>query len=191
MRAFELTEKMKWSSPNLAALKPSDQVLIFYIANQGMKQAIIDWDYGKIEEYIIGMIEIDFEKNYTQVGRVFAQKGFGPLLYYSIMAQYGWLAPHRKSVSDQAKQIWKYFWNNKEVERKGIITNHSEEYMSRAYRIDNKTKNKTIQNLNRLLRNGAEFIGGFSDNPNDQQEKTQQIWDAANDIATQKMKELY
>ena len=47
------------------------------------------------------------------IGFSAAEKGWGPLLYDIAMTNEILLTPDRKTVSDSAKNIWKYYYNNR------------------------------------------------------------------------------
>ena len=166
MRAYELEEAMIWSKPGMAAVIPVPEIdtIVLFNASDDMKMAIENHDYDMMEANIFGSIKLyplkPGGKDYG-VGEVGAEKGYGPLLYYLAMAKYGWLAPHYNGVSIHAKKVWKNFWDNKHIKRKGILNDHPEEYLSRAYALDNTTQNKALQTLRHLLEMGDVFINRF------------------------------
>lgn len=191
MRAFEIYEDMKWSAPDMAVLMPGDQDIILFKANEEMRSALEKRDYGEMEKNIIGSISLNVsDKTGANVQSVVAEKGYGPLLYYIAMAKYGWLAPHHQDVSNEGKKIWRHFWDNPSMRRKEATNSHHEEYMSRAYALDNITNNRTQNKLRDLLEISKLFIKQFGDREN-QEEKMGHIDDAADDLRSDKLRGIY
>lgn len=201
MRAYELTndmidEAMIWSSPSLAALMLEEGVgdaglpgaIILFKATDDLETALKNNNYSNVERDIVGSIKFGVFKNYTRVQMVSAEKGYGPLLYYLVMAKHGWLAPHHRDVSDQAKKVWRNFWDNPNMKREPIKNFHYEEYMSRSYALDNITNNKARNSLRHLLEMGDMFIKRIADNRKDREIRINQIDDAADDLMTAKMR---
>lgn len=196
MRATEILpvqEAMIWNSPALAAFFPKEGAIILYYETDELKTAIEEYDYATMQKEIVGSInvmELGKANNttYNHVARVWAEKGFGPLLYYTAMAKYGWLSPSRTrgAVSGQAKKIWKKFSQMSNMKSMDVKAEHDDDYLRKAYMLDNTTKNKAGQALNGLLYKHRRFMGEVSN----QQEAEGLIWEMADKIAGSKMAEI-
>lgn len=190
---FPVQEAMIWNTPTLAAFLPKEGSIILYYETDELKTAIEEYDYTSIQKEIVGsinVIELGKANNitYNHVARVWAEKGFGPLLYYTAMAKYGWLSPSRTrgSISEQAKKVWKKFSQMSNMKSMDVKAEHDDDYLRKAYMLDNITKNKAGQALNGLLYKHRQFMKEVSD----QREAEELIWEMADKIAGTKMTEL-
>lgn len=192
MRYSEVSEAMVWSTPELAAMLPDDHTIILYSANAETREAMNNWEYEKLREAINGIINIqEVTRDYNHVTRVVAKKGFGPLLYYMAMAKWGWLAPYfrEEEVTLPAKAVWKKFSEHatiKKIDTANPI--HKEDYLNKAYMIDNTTKNKTLNILNNALQMGETFLESASI---DKAEAFNLIWEIADAVGREGMQSVY
>lgn len=80
------------------------------------KYEVFLWD-GK--DSIIGRVGVDDDTMYGpclgayHVSHSQAAEGFGPLLYDVAIEFTGGLVPDRTQVSDEAKRVWAYYYNNR------------------------------------------------------------------------------
>lgn len=74
----------------------------------------LSWSFAqeRLYDYIVGGMEYTNRGTYLRVETVFAEKGFGPLLYLALSAisSTGWISPG-SSVKPSARKVWKRFFD--------------------------------------------------------------------------------
>lgn len=157
--------------------------LVRYDNPTGIKEtALVLCDFK--DDKILGFSEIGrFPDEPIEMTRSAAEKGYGPMMYdFILMAMYpGGILPDRDSISDQALNIWKYYFKNREDVKKvklkkgdpGYVTNYSLPHQDE--RTQSSVSNLNVMNTmyflppseeyNRLLKNGEEFILKYKKKP--------------------------
>ena len=139
---LELDEAMIWNEPNLACFIPPEgrrNSIVLYKANEAMEKALVESEHQQIEANIVGAVELKSRFDgpndsieTTAIEAVGAEKGYGPLLYYTAMMMHGWLAPDPETVSNAAIAVWDKFYDMG-IPREYIDDRYDEE-TSYAYR---------------------------------------------------------
>lgn len=87
----------------------------------------------------VGVIILDEKDSGYEVGGVFADKGYGPLMYRVAMSRVypSYVFPDRVEVSEQASSVWKKFYQNPSIEHIPIKDNefHRDEHLNQMYRM--------------------------------------------------------
>ena len=182
----QVEEDMQWGHPALAIYTPTDDSYILYKTDEKMKKELEEFNIQ--EDSILGMIEMgwDEKNNVADIARVFAQKGYGPLLYYIANTEEKFISPHPRDVSEPAKNIWKSFFNSNS-KRVPIKNWHKEEYMQFKYRANANFLVKARSVLSNGKQAHQMFMKQFP-HPNEQENT---IWEEATSLAGEKMKEVY
>jgi hypothetical protein len=146
--------------------QPTPTLFVLVQNSPSLRQSFRDSDYDAAKESIVGVLTMRDNEIYQtwEVDRVWAQHGFGPLLYYVAMTYAGGvgLMPNRISgyVSPEAKNVWSQFLNgagSDKVVATPIVPNnsahHPEPHLMHKYVLKKK------MNLSTLLRAGQRIIG--------------------------------
>lgn len=181
---MKLSEEMKWGHPQLAILEPVSGTIVAYKANEKTRKEL--QEYILSDDAIIGIIEFSYHGPVARINRVFAVKGFGPILYFMTNTNAKYIAPDKHDVSADAKKIWKRFFTDG-TKKKPFDSDHPEEYLNYAYRLDAIKINqaKAILNNGKLVSNMFVTEFEFPD------EIESHIWETADMIAMRKMREIY
>lgn len=122
------TESLRLLGPEAKSLKPKD------IKDQAEKM---------LQDILIGQIYVNKTDSVTEdgdniwrVSESAAEKGYGPLLYESIMYLLGedWFGPDARSSSDPAQRVWNKFLERPDIQRLKI-TDHDTAPSSHVYRL--------------------------------------------------------
>jgi hypothetical protein len=105
-------------------------------------------DYLDMHPFFKGIVDLRYNETYSswEVDRIYAQKGYGPLLYLLAMQEFGneGLMPSRvrSQVSPAAKKVWKEFYSgqgrNHVTFEDTESSSHDEDYLNKKYFIRKK-----------------------------------------------------
>jgi hypothetical protein len=180
-----IQEEMEWGHPQLAIFQPAEEIIIIYKANEQTREAMLDYDVPA--DAILGIIELTGPANIKRIDRVFATKGFGPILYFMANAVSRYIAPNKHDVSDHAKRIWKRLFTDGTKKVSFTSNRHPEEYLNYAYRLDSAKINRARS----ILRAGKQVNELFMNEFESPNEMKTLLWESADRLAAQKMREIY
>ena len=170
----------------------ADNFIILYDA-KGIDANMYDFTYTdpdehNIEKYIVGVVRMGFREGHLTVEEIWAEKGYGPVLYRLAIEQSGriGITPSRLrgEVSDSASRVWKEFYDGKGfvyVRHEPLDKKvHDVEWLDSAYYLDGERVNK------------AEGVGThekiFEDDPYDELETN--LIETADALLREKMEEI-
>jgi GNAT superfamily N-acetyltransferase len=132
----------------------ADNFIILYDA-KGLDANMYDFTYTdpdehNIEKYIVGVVRMGFREGHLTVEEIWAEKGYGPVLYRLAIEQSGriGITPSRLrgEVSDSASRVWKEFYDGKGfvyVRHEPLDKKvHDVEWLDSAYYSDGERVNK-------------------------------------------------
>lgn len=105
-----------------------------------------------------------------RINKVAAEKGFGPLLYESVMHEIyeDWLAPDAVAISFYAKNIWRNYYERTDIEKElvpaGIVKHFPEDiFLHYYYRLKSRKNTSSLKklynkHLNKKIKNAQEFF---------------------------------
>lgn len=180
-------EDMK-SSDDLALFSYENSLFVLY-KTEGIESKLKDYDIEGIENHIVAVIDTrpNDEFDAFEVHSVWAQKGYGPLIYLVAMEKSGALVPVREKhqISQDAKKIWKNFYDGKGsqyVDYSELEDNaHEEEYLNQRY-----TLKESPFNITQMEKKNDEAL---FNNPYGEMEDL--LLEAAESILRNRMKDIY
>lgn len=146
----------------LALLNVENLFYCIYEPTEGLKRALLSGQSELGASNIKGAINVRPNSEYGsfEVYSVYADKGYGPLMYKIAMSYAGnsGLMPTRsKNITPEAKRIWKEFYNGvgaSDVKRQKIDEAYPEEFLNYKYVINKPVNLSTATALNnRFLMN--------------------------------------
>lgn len=157
------TEMAMQTGDDLAMVKQGDSNFVIFRPTIALKKLLESGDTEQIYQSndLLGTISLNDNSKAMEVGSVWAQKGYGPLLYLLAMSanpEYG-LMPSRipSQVSEAAANVWKNFANGP---GQTLVTahdsgfqNHDEPFLNKKYTI--KAPHPNYQNM---LNKGHQFF---------------------------------
>ena len=170
----------------------ADNFIILYDA-EGVSDNVYDFTYTdpdehNIEKYIVGVVRMGFREGHLTIEEIWAEKGYGPVLYRLAIEQSGriGITPSRLrgEVSDSASKVWKEFYDGKGIayvrheplDKKA----HDVEWLDSAYYSDGERVDKAA---------GVEAHEKiFEDDPYDELETS--LIETADALLREKMEEI-
>jgi hypothetical protein len=100
------------------AIHMSKSQIIIYRPVSEMVEALQNYDYEKIGEFVLGVVDLRFNEKYDayEIQRIYAVKGYGPLLYRVAIqhaGQKGLIPDQTGRVTPAAKRVWHSFYSGK------------------------------------------------------------------------------
>jgi hypothetical protein len=141
MRAYQLNELKRALTNTVGVLREPGFVALFDVSGD-FNEALSSHDPEEIEPYLLGAISWHDRRAMATVSAVWAQPGWGPVLYEIVMSEVN-LHPHLHKVTGSAQRIWDRFADRDDVE--AIII--GDQY--RSYKLKNPidtTQNERILN---------------------------------------------
>lgn len=159
-----LCEMAMQTGEGLALLNENNAFLVLFKPDYRLKIALKKQDTDLIEQFedhIVGAISIRDNTLYksAEVDRVYAQQGYGPLLYILAMCANGHLMSSRVygQVSDDAKGVWQNFdkgVGKNLVNRQSLkVKHHDEDYLNKKYKLK-----QSYPMYEKLLKKGNAFF---------------------------------
>lgn len=125
MRAHQLNELKRTLTDTVGVLREPGFVALFDVSGD-FEKALNTHDPEKIEPYLLGAISWHDRRAMATMSAVWAQPGWGPVLYEIVMSEIN-LHPHLQKVTPEAQRIWNRFGERDDVE---VVTvgNHYQSY---------------------------------------------------------------
>lgn len=189
-------EDMVWSDSKLACFVPPEgnkTAIVLYKAWNPMKHALMEYNGEAVEDNILGSIEIYDRGAIDAVGRVAAEKGYGPLLYYMMMTYHGWLAPHAHDTSPQAIKIWQKFFQMNTKKKLLSPELDKENPLSYAYGLPSELRVKVRNTLRQTRGLHEAFMNKIvSESSHTKNELETTLWETASvDYLHSKLRSVY
>jgi hypothetical protein len=169
-----------------------DTFIILYNPTAELKTGITDYDYDETSDDVLGLVTTRWNESYQviEIDSIFAKSGYGPLVSQILMSRYKkeGIAMNRSPsfVSDEAKSMWKEFFDGKGsdlVNKEKIdseFPHHKEDYLNYKFFLK-----KPIR-LSKQVGNHKKFIG---DDPYGETETA--FVEFADHLLTNKMNDIY
>ena len=123
---------------NVCVIYDKGNNTIVLLKNEGIERVISSGDEDAFTSSILGIINLETSRGYAYVDRVWAEKGWGPLLYFIAMALYqknGGIAPSRRKglIKQAAKNIWYKMFNDERIKHVEIEPVFNEPQLDSLY----------------------------------------------------------
>ena len=111
-------EDIKKSEMALKVIKNGDQALLMLYRPSALIKYFQTWEQEDLDQLIVGMINLvpsEQSNKIYEVKAIAAESGYGPTLYDIAMSYIApkYLMADRKEVSDDARRVWSYAFDNR------------------------------------------------------------------------------
>ena len=111
-------EDIKKSEIALKVFKNSDQAMLVLYRPSALIKYFQTWEQEVLDQLVVGMINLvpsEQSNKIYEVKAIAAESGYGPVMYDIAMSYIApkYLMADRKEVSDAARKVWKYTFENR------------------------------------------------------------------------------
>lgn len=111
-------EDIKKSEIALKVIKNGDQALLMLYRPSALIKYFQTWEQQDLDQLIVGMINLvpsEESNKIYEVKAIAAESGYGPVMYDIAMTyiEPKYLMADRSHVSDAARKVWEYTFNNR------------------------------------------------------------------------------
>jgi len=186
-----LDEAMKDFDDNVGLLIPSTREFYLYQINNESAQVITDRREEGFAPHVLGGLNIRLGSSFNEIDSVAAEKGWGPLLYYTALVSTSpsFLAPtqDKSQVTDAAIKVWQKMPDNL-IEKKPIENPvHDFEELNNSYKASNVLVRKYKDSIEKAKKRHESLISNYEDS----EEANTFVWNACADYLDKKMGEIY
>lgn len=143
MRIQDLNEAAHTLTDDLGLLNVGGFFSVWRLDSQ-FKEALEELDFDKLEDCVVGAMAWGEYMHGSEltVKSVWAQKGYGPLLYEILMTIAGddGVMPHQTKVSGSAQKVWQRFMQREDV-KKVPIDQHPSSFQDYKYYLQSQPLN--------------------------------------------------
>lgn len=149
-----------FNDENVCIIHSEDYNNIALLRSEGIQEIISEEDEEGLAQKIIGIINLEESRGYPYVDRVWAEKGWGPLLHLIAMGLYGSIAPTRRVglLKPAARLVWYKFWDDKRISHEAIEPVFNEPQLDSIYSYaDEGFREEILSGIKYCLQNTPEW----------------------------------
>lgn len=146
---MKINEEMQTFNEEIAVFVPSNRTVILYHIDDDLIRSLRELSAKDVGPHVLGMMELRKGTNFDEVDSVFAEKGWGPLIYIStLLVDGGYIAPTRTKgqVTPAAANIW-HKMKPEFVNAMTLNPIHDDTVLNRAFKASKQLKAKFSNEL--------------------------------------------